>query len=448
MHNKQISTGQTHEDDCASMVIVCAPSALSKMMGSLHPAGALYEKPVNISHAEIAHTAFVRLLEKRNIMVRDVRSILMERVDWSVGDHIALENLAFNCLTYAFRNNESSDEESEKTKVNGNRKKTPDERNMAADFYVSDKYKRQVIQEMGHDQLVDIIFTNPTVTICPSPRDTGFTASYQFDPLSNIMFVRDQQITTKKGIVMARLRSSQRTSEVDIMEFCFQKLGLNVLGRIPAPGHLEGGDFFPLGDQLCLIGIGPRSDWTAVEYLLSNDLFGTESVGIVKDMFEMKQERMHLDTVFNVLSKNCCVMLEEMIGENSPTRRLVDEYVHISSPIWGSNSGLESKVNKKTIEVGEYRLYRRNVEFSQYLKNRGFNIIPVSGEDQLNYGCNLLNVGDGNIISIEKNTARKIALSPHFNGTIEFLDFSGVTAMYGGVHCASQVISRRATSNE
>lgn len=40
-------------------------------------------------------------------------------------------------------------------------------------------------------------------------QDTGFTASYAFDPLSNLVFTRDQQITTRKGIVMSRLRSAQ-----------------------------------------------------------------------------------------------------------------------------------------------------------------------------------------------------------------------------------------------
>lgn len=39
------------------------------------------------------------------------------------------------------------------------------------------------------------------------------------------VYTRDQQITTGKGIVMARLRSSVRELEVDLMRFCFEKLG-------------------------------------------------------------------------------------------------------------------------------------------------------------------------------------------------------------------------------
>lgn len=429
-------TGQRHEDDPASLVIVCAPSALSKMMGSLHPAGALYEKPVNIRRARDAHAAFVAMLRRKGTLVRDVRDILIERVDWSIGDRIALENLAFTCLTYAFHYPAAEESDVEgKASIRSLPTSLP---NKAEEYYVSDQYKRKVIEEMGQQQLVDIIFTNPTVTVSPSERDTGFTASYHFDPLSNIVFVRDQQITTRKGIVMARLSSKQRKKEVDIMEFCFKKLGLNVIGRIPCPGRMEGGDFFPAGEKLSIIGIGPRSDLTAVKYLLKEDLLGTERVAIVKDQFERRQERMHLDTVFNLLSNDCCIMLEEMMGEKSPTRRLVDEYLYEGSqPADGADLGLE---------VGKYVLVRRNVEFSQYMQDRGYKIIPVSGEEQLKYGCNVLNVGEGNIISIEKSTARRIASSPHFHGTVEFMDFSAVTSMYGGVHCATQVVLRGARS--
>lgn len=97
----------------------------------------------------------------------------------------------------------------------------------ADQYYLSDDYKRTVIQHMGVTQLIDIILINPTVTLTPSYRDTGFTASYSFQPLSNLVYTRDQQITTCKGIVMGRLRSEQRQREVELMKFCFNKLGMH-----------------------------------------------------------------------------------------------------------------------------------------------------------------------------------------------------------------------------
>lgn len=448
-----LPTGQSHENDRAATVIVCAPSAQSKMMGSLHPAGALYEKPVNVIRALQSHRSFVQLMEKAGITVFDVRDILLDRVAMSVGERMALENLAFSCLTYLFsRDSTQTGNRSQESKLNGSgghdgvesEKSTDDSDGDAAyteaeAYYISDGYKRTVIEHMDHQQLVDIIFTHPTVTVSPSTRDTGFMASYTFHPLTNIVFVRDQQITTRRGIVMARLRSPQRAREVDIMEFCLRKIGLNVVARVPEPGHLEGGDFFPIGENLALLGTGTRTDWKAAEYLLRNDLFGTATVGIVKDDFDRSQERMHLDTVFNVVSSKCCLMLSDMMGDESATKRMVDEYIYI-----GEDDVRESKQDC----VGRYWLRRKNVEFSGFMREKGFEIITVSGEEQLRYGCNALNLGGGHIMSIEQNVARRIASHEHFDGDVHLVDFSGVTCMYGGVHCASQVVRRESDNDK
>jgi hypothetical protein len=47
---------------------------------------------------------------------------------------------------------------------------------------------------------------------------------------------------------MGRLASLQRRNEVEVMQFCFEKLGLNVVGQVEEPGRLEGGDFFAAGE--------------------------------------------------------------------------------------------------------------------------------------------------------------------------------------------------------
>ena len=73
---------------------------------------------------------------------------------------------------------------------------------------------------------------------------------------------------------------------------------------------------------------------------------------------------MHLDCVFSVLGDDVCLMLEEMMGSDSPTRRLVDEYTRDSS-------------------TGKYSLSRESVEFSQYMRDNGYHIIPIKPEHQL-----------------------------------------------------------------
>lgn len=120
-------------------------------------------------------------------------------------------------------------------------------------YYLSDEYKMEVLSSMSVHQLIETILINPTVHLAPSYRDTGLTATYSFMPLANLVYTRDQQITTAKGIVMGRLRSPQRGLEVSLMKFCFEKLGFDVLGEVPEPGFLEGNvfeDFVGLGFRI------------------------------------------------------------------------------------------------------------------------------------------------------------------------------------------------------
>merc|ERR1739848_178948 len=173
------------------------------------------------------------------------------------------------------------------------------------------------------------------------------------------------------------------------------------------PGYLEGGDFFPAGKGLCFVGVGLRSNEAAVLQLMDKDYFGTDRVAIVKDLFEKNQDRMHLDCVFSILSDDCVLMLEDMMGEKSDTRRLVDEYT--------------------VGEGGKYTKTRSDVEFSRYLSEKGYNIV---------------NLGNSRILSCHAPTARKICRSPHFSGTMEYLDYSAITAMYGALHCSTQIVKR------
>ena len=55
------------------------------------------------------------------------------------------------------------------------------------------------------------------------------------------------------------------------------------------------------------------------------------------------------------------------------------------------------------------------------------------------YGCNVLNLGDGKVISVHSGTARQIVRDPHFHGDVQVVDFTPITSMYGAVHCSSQV---------
>eukprot|EP00879_Flechtneria_rotunda_P005256 GHRR01005541.1.p1 GENE.GHRR01005541.1~~GHRR01005541.1.p1 ORF type:complete len:392 (+),score=108.32 GHRR01005541.1:604-1779(+) len=368
--------------------------------------GSLYERPVNIDTAQAQHAAFRETLRAHGVRVLTVREILAFGVEERMGARVELEDLAAETLTYKLAQGTKESDLAESDR-----------------YYLSNEYKRRVVSAMGTSQLIEICLINPTVTLIPSYRDTGLTASYTFEPLSNLVYTRDQQITTCKGIVMGRLRSQQRQREVDLMRYCFRKLGLPIAGDIVEPGYLEGGDFFPLGQDLALVGVGLRSNVEACQQLMDKDLLGTRRLGVVRDDFDRDQDRMHLDCVFSVLGEDCCIMLETIMGEDSSKRRLVDEYIRDKTS-------------------GKYKLARQGVEFAAFMKGEGYSIVPITHEHQLAYACNVLNLGKGRIISVHQPSARQIVKHEAFKGDVQVLDFSSVTSMYGSVHCASQVVRR------
>eukprot|EP00163_Fabomonas_tropica_P032414 TRINITY_DN8108_c0_g1_i1.p1 TRINITY_DN8108_c0_g1~~TRINITY_DN8108_c0_g1_i1.p1 ORF type:complete len:293 (+),score=51.62 TRINITY_DN8108_c0_g1_i1:162-1040(+) len=218
---------------------------------------------------------------------------------------------------------------------------------------------------MSPEELTEIIVTGPRVKLAAAEENTPLVVDHvEYTPLGNLVFTRDQQIVTPRGVVLARLAAPQRDNEVRVLRKCFELLGIPIVGSVSAPGTLEGGDFIPLGTDLCLIGVGLRTNMQAVEECMENDWFGTRRVGVVIDETDLSQDRMHLDTVFNIASPKHCVILDRMLkasGEDK-MQRYVLEYV-------------------RDAETGEYNEKRR-IHFEDFLVEEGFTIIPFTNEDR------------------------------------------------------------------
>jgi len=386
---------QEHENDPASVAIIHYPGA-EMVFGSFHPTGSLYHKAVSMDKARAAMKSLQVALVNNNVDVLSIGGIL--RLGNSLDDRRRLEEYAMSCIHY----------ETTATSL------TAAEANL-----LSAEYKQKTTSTMDTFDLIDAIITRPTLTLEKSVRNTPLTTSkFQFNPLTNLVFTRDQQVVTAAGVVLSQLHSRQRMAEVDLIRFCLEKLEIPVLGQIPAPGKLEGGDFLPAGKELCFIGLGIRTNARAITHMLEQQWFGTTRVAVVKDLLDRKQARMHLDCVFNIAGDDVVVLMDSIIGEHSHGFRMVDEY---------------------TLVDGEYRKTRENIEFCAYLHSVGFNVIRVTDRMHHNYGCNFINCGDSRLITTDPETADHIAKSPYFHGSITNIDFREITKLYGALHCSTQI---------
>ena len=118
---------------------------------------------------------------------------------------------------------------------------TTEEFDEADRAYLSDDYKRRVLEHMSINQLIDTILINPTVQLSPSRRDTGFTATYSFQPLSNLVYTRDQQVRFFFFLFFFRLRGGRKNSLFLLRE----KNSKNNKTGHDVPGRRHGQAAFP-----------------------------------------------------------------------------------------------------------------------------------------------------------------------------------------------------------
>ena len=165
---------------------------------------------------------------------------------------------------------------------------------------------------------------------------------------------------------------------------------------------------------------------------------------------------MHLDTIFNIIGDDVVLLAADVMGEHSPLRRTVDEYERVDvvdAP--PHDQGAEAITVADDIDTDvpvtpltRYILRRSGVEFSAWLTANGFHIEPISREHQLQYGCNVLNLGDSTLLSCHAPTARQIVRCPHFHGSVQLVEFEAISSMYGALHCSSQVVRRAPTDDD
>ena len=162
-------------------------------MGGLHPRASLYEKPVNLDAAQKAHAEFRRVMRDNGVRVVTVREILAYGVDDHMGARVELEQFAMLVRRRRRRRREICRPALGPLPPPLPGRRCSRRRRPAAQaltyrlaegttledldaqdrYYLSDEYKRKVLEHMSVPQLIDTILINPTVNIEPSYRDTG-----------------------------------------------------------------------------------------------------------------------------------------------------------------------------------------------------------------------------------------------------------------------------------
>lgn len=379
----------------ARMILMHTPS-LELFDGVIHPAAGLYEHYFDIDAAADEHRNYIKMLRDNGIEVHTVEEVLLSM------DIDKLRELASPYLTY-----DASATTLDKTEV--------------------EAYRNAVLGKMTKKDLYRTLLFHPTVELHETAFNTGLEAVYKHTPLTNLYFLRDQTISTPRGQIMCRMNSSQRADEVDIIQACYEQLGIKPVWRITGEGnYLEGGDYIPFG-TMGLIGCGLRTTIGAIEQMMQQDVLGHDTIVVVNDHWK-DQYQMYLDTYFNVIDRDLvtmCFNRYDAADTNDPN--------FLTIRMFARKPGA-----KQYHEVME----AKDQSFKAFLAERGCKVIRISKQDADHYANNFLAIDGRHIMSVAYQS-KALEKTYEENGVkVEWVPLENLIGGYGAAHCMTQVLRR------
>lgn len=382
------------EWDKATTILMHTPG-IELFDGVVHPTAGLFEHYFNVDSAAAEHRHYIDMLRANDIQVITVDSILQQM------DITVLRSLAEQVLTYDVSALSEDDAEE-----------------------VGENYRQQTLLAMSRADLIRCLLLQPTIRLRKTELNTGYEAVYEHNSLMNLYFTRDQSISTPKGQVICKMNSTQRTPETRIIRACYEALGIEPIYEIEGEGRMEGGDYIPAG-TVSFIGCGMRTNQTAIDQMLANDVFGHDTVIVAKQHCRWQLE-MHLDTYFNIIDKDLCTMVARR--KDAPAG---DPY-YISADIYVRAPGEHN-----------YRLQTQDYSFVELLQERGFTIIPIEEEDELHYANNYLTIAPRHIMAVGGQSKTLQDVFKAHNVMVEWIPLEQLICGYGAAHCMTQVMQRR-----
>ena len=162
-------------------------------------------------------------------------------------------------------------------------------------------------------------------------------------------------------------------------------------------------------------------------------------LAIVYDSEDLDQQRMHLDTYFNILNNDNALVIDfDEVGKKENKKNNIDRKVYL----YDNNKDIkEIASDNKNIDniIGEYKLSKIYDSFYTFLDEMKFNYIKITHQEQKEYMINFLNIGNNTVISVNKNLQQKLKDNNINNIHVQYFNCQPILNMYGGMHCMTQV---------
>ncbi|PBB26985.1 amidinotransferase [Mesorhizobium sp. WSM4312] len=136
----------------------------------------------------------------------------------------------------------------------------------------------------------------------------------QADGLSDSVFTHDPSLMTDRGALILSMGKPLRAREPSLHEETYRRLGIPILGRVEAPGQVEGGDCVWLDARTLVIGRGVRSNQEGIQQI-SNLLtpLGVSVYGFDLPLWQGEEACLHLMSVISPLADDLALVYSPLL---------------------------------------------------------------------------------------------------------------------------------------
>jgi arginine deiminase len=343
------------EWDTLQDVVIHRPG-IEMFFGQIEPFAFLYERSFNMDLAIHEHDELRHALETTGARVHRLRSLAIRLAREDPEIVRRLRNYAKKIVAF---------------------EGAPSEVRRARQEFESN------LADLGVQTLFNILVLRPSIYLDRKKGVRVIFPRVSLDvPLANLFFMRDQQVASDRGLIVARMSKPQRRMEPTLTGTILEMAGAKIVHHVRPPGTFEGGDFIPAG-RFAMIGVGDRTNLNGATQILQHGV-GFEEVALVHQPAHplLPSDKpdpmidMHLDTYLNFPGKRIAVGCLPLL------------------------KAAKVEVYQKSAS-GRYKRLSKSPNLNEYLASKGFTIIPITTLEQMCYASNFLCVKDHNILAIE-----------------------------------------------
>jgi N-dimethylarginine dimethylaminohydrolase len=130
------------------------------------------------------------------------------------------------------------------------------------------------------------------------------------DQLADAVYTHDPSLVAPGGAILLRMGKELRRGEPAVHEQAYARMGVPILGRIEAPGTVEGGDCLWIDEQTLFVGRGFRTNASGIEQLAA--ILKPQSAEVVQ--FDLpfaggQKDCMHLMSIVSLLDADLALAL-------------------------------------------------------------------------------------------------------------------------------------------